>query len=319
MLFSRWKVMTGVIGISIGGLAALAGQGPKPEQVSQPIRVETKPAPAPSELPPPSIPSYAHPVSVELPTVPPSAPSLPPAKPVSKPLPELTPLPESKLPTPSKPEVSALPPKGEIIGLTPAGVFTPDLDVPVRAANAFAPPVVVAPPATAYTPPTVPTTPPSIKAVPSAPSAPPVTITSVETALPIIDVAPTAPKAVAVAPALPTKFRIVLRVGEGDPTFEVRHNDDLVMKVACEKVDIKSPERGGSSNVIATGKVRFVGFGAEGTCDSFSFLAGTGEVALSGNVNVKVRDKIGRIESELIADKMQYKLDSTALTGVLKP
>ena len=112
----------------------------------------------------------------------------------------------------------------------------------------------------------------------------------------------------------------MLRVGEGEPTFEVRHGDDLVMKVSCDKVDIKSPEKGtGLSNVIAMGKVKFVGFGAEGTCDSLSFLAGTAEVALAGNVNVKVRDKIGRVESELNADKMQYKLDQTALSGVLKP
>ena len=128
----------------------------------------------------------------------------------------------------------------------------------------------------------------------------------------------TAPPKPTAAPAA-TKFRIVLRVGDGEPSFEVRHGDSLVMKVTCDKVDIKSPEKGQGSNVTATGKVKFVGFGAEGTCDSLSFLAGSGEVALSGNVNVKVRDKIGRVESELNADKMQYKLDQTALTGVLKP
>jgi hypothetical protein len=128
-------------------------------------------------------------------------------------------------------------------------------------------------------------------------------------------VAPTA--AVAVA----TKFRIILRVGEGEPMFEVRHGDDLVMKVLCEKIDIKSPEKGqqGLSEVTATGKVRFVGFGAEGTCDTFSFLAGTGEVAMSGHVKVQVKDKIGRVESELIADQMRYKLDTSAMPGILKP
>ena len=36
MLFSRWKVMTGLIGISVGGLAALAGQTPKPDGVASP-------------------------------------------------------------------------------------------------------------------------------------------------------------------------------------------------------------------------------------------------------------------------------------------
>ena len=47
----------------------------------------------------------------------------------------------------------------------------------------------------------------------------------------------------AAAPAV-TKFRIILRVGEGEPSFEVRQGDDLMMKVVCEKVDIKSPEKG---------------------------------------------------------------------------
>jgi lipopolysaccharide export system protein LptA len=120
--------------------------------------------------------------------------------------------------------------------------------------------------------------------------------------------------------AAATKFKIILRVGEGEPLFEVRHGDDLVMKVLCEKVDIKSPEKGqGLSAVTATGKVRFVGFGAEGTCDSFSFLAGTGEVVMAGNVKVQVKDKLGRVESELTTDKMQYRLDTTAMPGTLKP
>jgi hypothetical protein len=116
------------------------------------------------------------------------------------------------------------------------------------------------------------------------------------------------------------KFRIVLRVGEGEPAFEVRSGDDLVLKVACEKVDVKSPERGqGQSAVIASGKVRFVGFGAEGTCDNLSFLAGTGEVSMSGNVKIQVKDKLGRVESELTTESIKYKLDASALPGTLKP
>jgi hypothetical protein len=109
-------------------------------------------------------------------------------------------------------------------------------------------------------------------------------------------VVPTTTVTTAAATTPATKFKIVLRVGEGEPLFEVRHGDDLVMKVLCEKVDIKSPEKGqGLSAVTATGKVRFVGFGAEGTCESLSFLAGTGEVLMTGNVKVQVKDKIGRV------------------------
>jgi len=117
-----------------------------------------------------------------------------------------------------------------------------------------------------------------------------------------------------------SKFRIVLRVGEGEPTFEVRNGDDLVLKVVCDKVDVKAPEKGtGPSTVKASGKVHFVGFGAEGTCDELAFLAGTGEVAMTGNVTIHVKDKLGRVESELTTETVKYKIDASATSGSLKP
>ena len=314
MLFSRWKVMTGLIGISVGGLAALASQNPKPDVVaSAPMIPAAKPAPAPRELPPPAA-TYATPVSIDLP---PSFPVVPPTVP-TMPTIELPTLPETsnfEKMLPRKPQEAKLPPtKPTDLFVLPVDGTSSGFERPLNAPPIAAPiPIPIKSPAGIFTPPTT-------NVSPTVPSTPPITITSVETPPPVVDLLPPAtPKPVAVA-VVASKFRIVLRVGEGEPTFEVRHNDDLVMKVACDKVDIKSPEKGtGPSNVIATGKVRFVGFGAEGTCDSLSFLSGTGEVSLAGNVNVKVRDKIGRVESELNADKMQYKLDSTALTGVLKP
>jgi hypothetical protein len=118
------------------------------------------------------------------------------------------------------------------------------------------------------------------------------------------------------------KYRILLRVGEGEPIFEVRSGDDLMLKVVCEKVDVKSPEKGsGLSSVRACGKVRFAGFGAEGTCDELNFLAGTGEVAMTGHVQIRVKDKLGRVESELSAETMRYRIDPHAITGngLLKP
>jgi hypothetical protein len=122
--------------------------------------------------------------------------------------------------------------------------------------------------------------------------------------------------------ATATRYRIMLRVGDGKPMFEVRSGDELLMKVLCEKVDVKSPmEKGQSlSSVRATGKVRFVGFGAEGTCDELSFLAGSGEVQLNGGVKISVKDKLGRVETELTGDKINYRLDAaSALTGGMKP
>lgn len=333
MLFSRWKVMTGVIGVSIGGLAALASQNPRPDVVaSAPMIPAAKPTSAPLELPPPAA-TYATPVSADLlpslPVIPPTVPTMPtielPALPETSNFEKMLPKKpqEVKLP-PTKPaELPVLP----VSGVFPTPVFFPDAAPIVPPATSvpspssvFTAPPSVKPTTSAPATPIVPSIPPIALTPPTIPTTPAITITPVETPLPVVDLLPpVTPKPVAVA-VVASKFRIVLRVGEGEPTFEVRHNDDLVMKVACDKVDIKSPEKGtGPSNVIATGKVRFVGFGAEGTCDSLSFLSGTGEVSLAGNVNVKVRDKIGRVESELNADKMQYKLDSTALTGVLKP
>jgi hypothetical protein len=136
---------------------------------------------------------------------------------------------------------------------------------------------------------------------------------------PLVGRPATTPAPAANAPTI-AKFRILLRVGEGEPTFEVRQGDDLMMKVVCEKVDIKSPEKGnGPSAVTATGKVRFVGFGAEGTCDQLSFMSGTGEVTMNGSVKIQVKDKLGRVESELTSDKMHYKLDVGTLPGGMKP
>ena len=107
----------------------------------------------------------------------------------------------------------------------------------------------------------------------------------------------------AVTAVAQAKYRILLRVGEGEPLFEVRSGDHLILKVVCEKVDVKSPEKGqGLSAVKAYGKVRFAGFGAEGTCDELNFLAGTGEVAMTGHVMIQVKDKLGRVESEVSAE-----------------
>jgi lipopolysaccharide export system protein LptA len=85
-------------------------------------------------------------------------------------------------------------------------------------------------------------------------------------------------------------------------------------------VDVKSPEKGGGlSEVTARGNVRFAGFGATGTCETLVFQAGSGAVQMTGNVNVKVKDKLGRVESEMSAETITYKLDSCPTGGTIKP
>jgi hypothetical protein len=397
MTVSRWKVMAGVIGASVGGLA-IASQYPKPSdtrRAEEPLAMADAPKapaggaapvkPMPPELPPPA-PAGAVPLLPPLPgsEVPTKLPEptksitvntdihaafpapptkLPePAKPSTKPadLPALPPLEPSKgtdakKPEPPKPDVvPAAGGKNVSVGSEPVNGVIP-VFAPTLPPGGVVPPPPSKPVAVELPPPGKPTADPLVKPLPVTPDAAPVKPSAAPVAPPVSFTAPAAPPSasplitpvepsveaktvrpavegnthigpavvstpVPAAAAVQTKFRIVLRVGEGEPTFEVRHGDDLVMKVKSDKVDIKSPEKGqGLSAVTATGKVKFVGFGAEGTCDTLSFLAGTGEVSMAGSVNVKVRDKIGRVESELNADKMQYKLDSSSLPGVLKP
>lgn len=361
---TRWKLMAGVLGVSLAGLAGIAGPCPKADpraddlpKLPDPPKVPSgvtpdKPAPPPVDLPPPAPSSL--PALPDLKVPPPSPPKAADKKP------EVAKKPD---PAPSLPPAAPLT-AGVTLPQVPTGPAAPALpaDLPKPSAPAVAPPVAAPAPATPLDVPVLGSGPVTLPSAPPAGAtvvpetnrdvfAPPVPKPAAVTPLPdatksleikgaTVGLQPAgtgaaappelaAPAAEPVKPAVvpasatvavPSKFRIVLRVGEGEPVFEVRHGDDLVMKVVSERVDVKSPEKGpGLSALTATGKVRFVGFGSEGTCDSLSFLAGTGEVALSGGVKVQVKDKIGRVESELTADQMKYKIDTTTLPGSIKP
>jgi hypothetical protein len=217
--------------------------------------------------------------------------------------------------TPPAPASDPIPP-GVPGPAKPMSATPPAFDLPVPTSRSAGPPAVIGAGAMQPAQPTG-VSPPGAPGMAPAqidlPAAPPVETTIAKPAAP----APTAP-----TPAAPeSKFRILLRVGEGEPTFEVKNGDNLVLKVACEKVDIKSPEKGsGLSEVTARGKVRFAGFGAEGTCDELKFFAGNGEVSMTGEVRVVVRDKLGRVESELSgAGPLKYKIDASAVGGQIRP
>jgi hypothetical protein len=276
-----------------------AGTAPARPEAKPAEPLKLKPATSPG-LPPlpdagkkPVVPTTAAPADPLIDLVPPA--------PMEKPK-------EVKIaPKPPKAEAS-LPPAGASVGSEPVnGVIpqfgsAPPAGVTPPPGKPMAPPAVVGTggmqPPTASTPDLAPPAhvePLGVPKGPTTPSVPP-----------------------AAAGAMP--FRIILRVGEGEPTFEVKNGDNLVLKVACDKVDIKSPEKGGGlSEVTARGKVRFAGFGAEGTCDELKFFAGTGEVSMSGEVKVQVKDKLGRVESELTTGSMKYKIDASAVAGQIKP
>ena len=353
MSLSRWKMMAGVLGVSIGGLAAAASQCPKLDtskgrSPEEPVAKADAP-----KLPPAGAPSVAP--TLDLPPVPaglvvPAAPNLVPAGPTPPaasgmlpPLPEAFPsgpfVPPAKpaevipvgvtlpQPTPPAPTVPASKPSDPVKPATPAAPIADLIPLPAATAPGKPTPPPSAPdgraligtpgftgpegelrplnPPTKVAPPAVP---PSLPADPLVIDLPPIK----PTAAPAADSGP--PK------VTEGKFRILLRVGEGEPTFEVKSGDNLVLKVACEKVDIESADKGtGLSKVTARGKVRFAGFGAEGSCDSLSFMAGTGEVQMTGDVKVQVKDKLGRVESELTTATLKYKIDASAVGGVLKP
>lgn len=369
MSWSRWKLMAGVLSVSLGGLATVAGQCPKTDTnkgAKNPIEVAMADPPvapgippAPAAKMPPAAPVLPIPQPIDLPASPmiPAGPAVPPPSPAALPTPPAFELPSlsapSPVPLPSPTVPAALPEKAgglpvPMPHVVPAsGVNTPpapmapgslegntsnktDKPNPTQPMPAVQPPTTptgfeglsggvglpvpaVQPPAHAGNPPVF--TPPSV-VTPSAPPAPKVAA-EVDPLIPPTAVHPVVPVSNVTTSA--TKFRIVLRVGEGEPTFEVRSGDDLLLKVICEKVDISSPEKGtGPSTIKASGKVRFTGFGAEGTCDHLAFLAGTGEVDMTGGVKIHVKDKLGRVESELSTETMKYKIDPSA-TGSLKP
>lgn len=116
---------------------------------------------------------------------------------------------------------------------------------------------------------------------------------------------------------LTTKYRFTLHMGGSEPNLEIRSGDDIILKVHCEKVDVKSPTEPGQTlgTVHATGRVRFLGLASEGTCDELSFQAGTGDVGLSGNVTIQVKNRFGRTESELTGERMNYRLDTGSSTA----
>lgn len=371
MTLSRWKLMAGVLGVSLGGLAAFAGPCSKSDanktaRSSDPVPGVDLPAPpavppagsgsAPKLPPLPDKGPVVPPPAVEVPAPPPPGgvdplkllptppmpagdlPKLPPAGPAPAPVLPIIPAPAADpvkkpeapptlpavpgsapaVPPPALPGLSADAPKPvAAVTLPTPAVDAPKLEFTKPAAT---PPALTEPAGSSQEkmlvpPPALGATPPAVK--PTATD--PVPEAAAAGLKPVAGTAPVAPAVAAVANAA-TKFRIVLRVGEGEPTFEVRCGDDLLMKVACEKVDVKSPEKGGGpSEVTARGNVRFAGFGSTGTCESLVFQAGSGSVQMTGNVNIKVKDKLGRTESELTTASVTYKLDPCPTGGTIKP
>ena len=301
MTISRWKLTAGVLGVSMAGLAAVAGPGAKKNQAVAHRTAQTPP-PGPLDLPP--LPGDATPAKAGVPTAPtlpapglPGLPDLPPAvteqpllpqfgvPPVAAPkrLPDLTTtaeppkaappaampaLPLQAMPALPMPWASKLtPPATTAVVLPVGGTMPPDAGpsavVPAAPTAAvpspfdLGPPLAsplpaVPPPADVKMPAAAPVnplpgfTPPAATLAPVGftapmPDTPVVTPpTSVTPPTPATAPVVTLPATVVPAVASAAKFRILMSVGAGGTSFEVKLADDLVLKVKCDKVDIKS-------------------------------------------------------------------------------
>jgi hypothetical protein len=197
----------------------------------------------------------------------------------------------------------------------------PDLDLPPIAGGKD--PVPVAPPKPETPKPGTPV--PTIDLGPAPPSKPAPPTTPIPD-LPPMAVAP-APSTVtpisppvATSPAKPaesTRLKMLLRMGDGQPRFEIRNSTttELLLKVYAEKIEMQTPPEAKSSlaGVSALGRVRFTAPGIEGTCDHLTILSGTGEVLLKGNIRMKTRH--GKSWSEMTAEKMVYQIGASGLSG----
>lgn len=320
------------------------------------LPVSNKPASLPTA--PATLPPLVEPVATVVP-IEPMVPNLVPVSDIAVPAAPLIAVEHEAVPEPVKAVHEMLPMPRAIGQREDPLIVDVDLALPVDRSPppAVAPmslreTTVVAPPAPEVLEPTAPApvNPPAVGQI-----APPVTV--VETPLPmfkgqpndpppLIDVAPPAhdrpadsaprvtspdrPRAIAPAkaqvsvpppamPASPSKLKMLMRLGDGKPRFEIRqmNGEDLLLKVYGEKIEMQSPADGLKASpiagVTASGQVRFVGPGIQGTCDQLSVLSGTGEVMLKGNVLLKT--KRGKTWSELTADKMIYQIGSSGASS----
>ncbi|OWK40491.1 hypothetical protein [Fimbriiglobus ruber] len=211
----------------------------------------------------------------------------------------LTPQPVEVRPTPAvdllaPPVATALPPQQAVAPPVPTPAATQPVPV--------APPAPAVPPAPALAVPS-----PRVEAqpqlTPPAPSQP-------------VQAADTQPSLASQPVVTEKKLKVMLHMGDEQPRFEVRDGEDVLLKVTCEKVDVKSPsERGETMSVLkATGKVTFMTPGGEGICDELTVAPGTGQVCVSGKVNFKYN--WGKVETTVSGDKMTFRLGSAPGTVV---
>jgi hypothetical protein len=322
MTLNRWKILACTLTIGVGGLAvfAMPPANPKAEPTKEPAPLPdltVKPASPPNgtDTPAPASPAKSTEIDLDIAIPPlPAKTEEPTKKPATEPVFEpITPgpapivpvkgeekksdadkLPEVVVPPVAKPTGSE-PPKPGIPALDtpkpdPVKVPLPDLDPPpVKPEPTVAPPSRPAPPV----------------ATPPAPAADTLK-------MPLTPVSPMkGPEAKA------DKLKMLLRMGDGQPRFEIRNSSstELLLKVYGERVEMQSTRDARSSlvGVTAAGHVRFIAPSIEGTCDHLTILSGTGEVLMEGNIRLKT--KRGKAWNEMTAEKLVYQIGTSGLNA----
>jgi hypothetical protein len=253
------------------------------EVFPEPHTIAMTPAPEPAHPSPAAFPSAPEPVAPVIKqdpdaetakfaaNQPPPAP-VPPVEPPSPPAP--APLPDSPPPLPVT--MTKAPPAEPAAAPAPPPAV-PTIDPP--------PPITPVPPPPPEAP--KPAEPPSFKpvslTVPTPPPAP---------APPEPPAPPAKPEPISAAPAEPHAappfpWRLALEFVGGQTQVEVRRSDELLMKVQCEKFDLRTPGGG----FQAAGKVVVSGPCVEARCDRLMIAWATGQVALDGSVSLSFQNR----------------------------
>ena len=313
MTLTRWKLLAGVLGISIAGVVASADPHCSGNSPLQSRRPATPPVQNANYAPTVSIVPLIVPVTAsetaQAVTAPPITPSLPmfevlPAVgvptlvvvPAPKPL-EIQPL--VAIPDAVKAPAITLP------TFTPVADKVIDLPLPMTVVKPIPVPVVAPIPELPTKPPVQYATPPTFEA-PVVGDVPAVVASRKPLAKP------------EETPTEASSVRVVVRLGNSQPKFEVLNGEEVLLKATCEKIDVRSIGKGeGVTPLKATGGVRFTAPGCEGTCDQLTVLPGTGEVELAGTVNVRCKN--GKAETVIVADHMRFKLGADPTYSISGP
>ncbi|HEX3152266.1 MAG TPA: hypothetical protein VHR66_29600 [Gemmataceae bacterium] len=348
MSMNRWKVLACTLTIGVGGLAVFATdplptkEQPAKEPGSLPGLTVKPASPANgADTPAPVVPVKADEFELTVPAIPatPPKPDVDVKKPASEPVFEPVSPPEVPIILPAKGEADSkdkvkqddkkIDPPVIVIPVPskPETKEAPKLAVPPmpplgRAVETPVPPIVT---------PNVPAVknpePVNLPEIPAKPIVPSNKVPPPPTPVPEVLRTPVPTPEVTKTPAATTKvieqakLKMLLRMGDGTPRFEIRNTatTELLLKVYGQKIEMQSPTdaRGTLAGVSASGAVRFTAPGIEGTCDNLRIMSATGELLLEGQIRVKT--KHGKTSTEMTADKMVFQISTSGVGSPSTP